>query len=149
MCIRDSLEAVREASEGATERPPPLLVKIAPDLADEDVDAVAALALDLGLAGIVATNTTIAREGLRTDGPYERGGLSGAPLKLRSLEVLRRLRAVVGDRLVLIASGGVETADDAWDRVRAGATLVQVYTCLLYTSPSPRDKRQSRMPSSA
>src|SRR5690606_34290582 len=117
----------------------PLLVKIAPDLADEDVDAVADLALDLGLDGIIATNTTISREGLATD-PDEvaavgAGGLSGAPLKERSLQVLRRLRARVGDRLVLVAVGGIETPQAAWARIRAGASLVQGYTGLIYGGP--------------
>jgi len=117
----------------------PLLVKIAPDLADSDVDAIADLALDLGLDGIIATNTTISREGL-TSGPAEisaagAGGLSGAPLRPRALEVLRRLHARTGDRLVLIAAGGIETADDAWERIAAGATLVQAYTGFIYGGP--------------
>lgn len=138
--LRPILEAVRRAAEVATPgRGVPLLVKIAPDLSDEDVDAVADLALELGLDGIVATNTTISRGGLAT--PPERvaacgaGGLSGAPLKQRSLEVLRRLRARTQDRLVLIAVGGIETPEDAWARIRAGATLVQIYTALIYEGP--------------
>jgi dihydroorotate dehydrogenase len=117
----------------------PLLVKIAPDLADEDVDAIADLAIELGLAGIIATNTTVARDRLATRpaeivaaGP---GGLSGPPLRDRSLHVLRRLRARAGDRLLLIASGGIETADDAWERILAGATLVQAYTGFIYGGP--------------
>jgi dihydroorotate dehydrogenase len=117
----------------------PLLVKIAPDLADADVDAVADLALGLGLEGIIATNTTISREGLRTDAArvaeLGAGGLSGAPLAARSLAVLRRLRARVGDRLVLVSAGGIATAEDAWGRVRAGATLLQLYTALIYEGP--------------
>ncbi|MFV2172705.1 quinone-dependent dihydroorotate dehydrogenase [Actinomadura sp. LOL_016] len=131
------LTAVREAADGAAARHVPLLVKIAPDLADDDVDAVADLALDLGLDGIIATNTTIGRDGLRT-GPElaaETGGLSGAPLRDRSIDVLRRLRARAGDRLVLVSVGGVETADDVWERVRAGATLVQGYTGMIYGGP--------------
>ncbi|GGV17010.1 dihydroorotate dehydrogenase (quinone) [Actinomadura cremea] len=135
--LRPLLTAVREAADGAAARHVPLLVKIAPDLADDDVDAVADLALDLGLDGIIATNTTIGRDGLRT-GPElaaETGGLSGAPLRDRSIDVLRRLRARVGDRLVLVSVGGVETADDVWERVRAGATLVQGYTGMIYGGP--------------
>jgi dihydroorotate dehydrogenase len=116
-----------------------LVVKIAPDLADEEIDAVAAMAVELGLDGIIATNTTIARGGLTTPpdavAALGAGGLSGAPLKARSLEVLRRLRAKVGDRLVLIAVGGIETADDAWARITAGATLVQGYTGFVYGGP--------------
>ena len=112
----------------------PVLVKIAPDLSDQDVDAVADLAVELGLAGIVATNTTISRAGLRTPhiedlGP---GGVSGPPVARRSLEVLRRLFARVGDRLVLIGVGGIETTDDAWERITAGASLLQGYTGFVY-----------------
>jgi dihydroorotate dehydrogenase len=116
----------------------PLLVKIAPDLADADIDAVADLALDLGLDGIIATNTTISRAGLRDSaavadaGP---GGMSGAPLRGRALEVLRRLHDRTGDRLVLIAAGGIESADDARERLAAGATLLQAYTAFIYEGP--------------
>jgi dihydroorotate dehydrogenase len=142
--LRPILLAVREAAARAMPAPPPLLVKIAPDLSDEDVDAVADLALELGLDGIIATNTTIAREGLRTPEARVRacgaGGLSGAPLKARALEVLKRLRARAGDRLVLIAVGGIEDADDAWERILAGASLVQLYTSFIYGGPfTPRD----------
>ncbi|QXJ22716.1 quinone-dependent dihydroorotate dehydrogenase [Actinomadura graeca] len=135
--LRPLLSAVREAADRSSPRRVPLLVKIAPDLADEDVDAVADLALELGLDGMIAANTTIGREGLRSEAGLvkETGGLSGAPLKDRSLDVLRRLRARTGDRLVLISVGGVETADDVWERVRAGATLVQGYTGMIYGGP--------------
>jgi dihydroorotate dehydrogenase len=137
--LRPLLAAVRAALDQASpRRRVPLLVKIAPDLADADIDAVADLALDLGLDGIIATNTTISREGLRDSaavadaGP---GGLSGAPLKARALAVLERLHARAGDRLVLIAAGGIETADDARDRLAAGATLLQAYTAFIYEGP--------------
>ncbi|NLG55568.1 MAG: quinone-dependent dihydroorotate dehydrogenase [Rhodococcus sp.] len=117
----------------------PVLVKIAPDLSDEDVDAVADLAVELGLAGIVATNTTISRDGLATSaaevaamGP---GGLSGPPVAARSLEILRRLHDRVGDTLVLISVGGIENADQAYERIRAGASLVQGYTGFIYGGP--------------
>ncbi|KUP96040.1 quinone-dependent dihydroorotate dehydrogenase [Thermobifida cellulosilytica] len=137
--LRPLLEAVRRTLDEAGRPDLPLLVKIAPDLADEDVDAVADLAVELGLHGIIATNTTISREGLSTDpaqvAAVGAGGLSGAPLKERSLEVLRRLRARVGDRLVLVAVGGIETPQDAWKRIRAGASLVQGYTGLIYGGP--------------
>jgi len=117
----------------------PLLVKIAPDLADQDVDAVADLALQLGLSGIIATNTTISRDGLSTPAgqvdAMGAGGLSGPPLRDRSLQVLRRLHDKAGDRLVLIAAGGIDTPDDAWERLRAGATLIQAYTGFVYGGP--------------
>ncbi|MFJ4850235.1 MULTISPECIES: quinone-dependent dihydroorotate dehydrogenase [unclassified Streptomyces] len=138
--LRPLLTAVREAADRTVPgRRVPLLVKIAPDLADADVDAVADLALELGLDGIIATNTTIARDGLglRADPSLaaETGGLSGAPLKARSLEVLRRLYARVGDRITLVGVGGVETADDVWQRILAGATLVQGYSAFVYQGP--------------
>ena len=133
--LRPLLAAVRAACDRASPmRRVPLLVKIAPDLADDDVDAVADLALELGLDGIIATNTTISRDGLR-DATDETGGLSGAPLKARSLAVLQRLRARVGTKVTLVAVGGIESADDAWERIRAGATLVQAYTGFIYGGP--------------
>ncbi|MFJ5262751.1 quinone-dependent dihydroorotate dehydrogenase [Streptomyces sp. NPDC088387] len=138
--LRPLLTAVREAADRTvTARRVPLLVKIAPDLADEDVDAVADLAVELGLDGIIATNTTIAREelGLTSEPALvaETGGLSGAPLKARSLEVLRRLYARVGDRITLVGVGGIENAEDAWQRIMAGATLVQGYSAFVYEGP--------------
>lgn len=138
--LRPLLAAVREAlNEVSPARRVPLLVKIAPDLADEDVDAVAELATELGLDGIIATNTTISRDGLASGADdVERcgsGGLSGPPLRERSLEILKRLRAKVGDELVLISVGGIETAEQARERLEAGATLVQVYTAFIYEGP--------------
>lgn len=137
--LRPLLEAVRRAANDAAGRHVPLLVKIAPDLTDQDLDEVGALALDLGLDGIVATNTTITRENLSTN-PADViakgvGGLSGAPLRARSLEVLKRLRASVGDRIALVSVGGVETPGDVLERLEAGATLVQGYTGFLYEGP--------------
>ncbi|MFI9274667.1 quinone-dependent dihydroorotate dehydrogenase [Kitasatospora sp. NPDC052896] len=137
--LRPLLTAVREAADRTTRQHVPLLVKIAPDLADEDVDAVADLALELGLDGIIATNTTIGREGLRAPAAQVEaigmGGLSGAPLKDRSLEVLRRLRKRTQGRLVLVSVGGIETAEDAWQRIVAGADLVQGYSAFIYEGP--------------
>ncbi len=128
------LRAVKEAA-GAT----PLLVKIAPDLPDEEIAAIARLAVDEGLAGIISHNTTISREGLRTDPAVVEaagaGGLSGAPLKERSLEVLAVVKAAVPADFCVIAVGGVETADDVQKRLDAGATLVQGYTAFLYRGP--------------
>jgi dihydroorotate dehydrogenase len=115
------------------------LVKIAPDLADADLDAVADMALDLDLDGIIATNTTIRRDGLESS-PDEvehcgAGGLSGPPVHERSLEVLRRLKARVGERLTLISVGGIETPEQARERIEAGAALIQIYTALIYEGP--------------
>jgi len=138
--LKPVLAAVRAALDAAVpERRVPLLVKIAPDLADADVDAVADLALEFGLDGIIATNTTTSRAGLASPAAEVAaagaGGLSGPPLRARSLEVLRRLHARAGDRLVLIAAGGIETPDDAWERLQAGATLIQAYTGFVYGGP--------------
>jgi dihydroorotate dehydrogenase len=138
--LRPLLERVRNQLDTVTgPRRVPLLLKIAPDLADDDLDAVAELALELKLDGIIATNTTITRTGLTTASDVVAacgaGGLSGAPLKMRALEVLRRLRAKLGGQVVLIAAGGIESADDAWERIRAGATLIQLYTGLVYEGP--------------
>jgi dihydroorotate dehydrogenase len=136
--LRTLIATVREAM-AESGRPVPLLVKIAPDLADADLDAVADLAVETALDGLVATNTTISREGLQTDpatvAAAGAGGLSGAPLADRSLEVLRRLRARVGEDMVLVSVGGVETPRDAWARLEAGATLVQAYTAFVYNGP--------------
>lgn len=139
--LRPLLVAVREGLDRTVkDRRVPLLVKIAPDLADADVDEVADLALELGLDGIIATNTTIGRGGLNTpEAEVEAigaGGLSGPILAPRSREVLRRLRARVGHRLVLVSVGGIDSADEAWARIRAGASLVQIYTGYIYGGPS-------------
>ncbi|WP_136056517.1 quinone-dependent dihydroorotate dehydrogenase [Microbacterium sp. K24] len=128
------LRAVHEAS-GST----PLLVKIAPDLPDDEIAAIARMAVEEGLAGIIAHNTTISRDGLLTDEATVEaagaGGLSGAPLKRRSLEVLRIVRDAVPDDFCIIAVGGVETPSDVQERMDAGATLVQGYTAFLYRGP--------------
>jgi dihydroorotate dehydrogenase len=139
--LRPLLTAVRESLDASVSggRRVPLLVKIAPDLADDDIDAVADLALELGLDGIIATNTTTSRDHLSSS-PAEiaaagAGGLSGPPLRDRALQVLGRLHARTNGQLTLIAAGGIETADDAWQRIRAGATLVQGYTGFIYGGP--------------
>jgi dihydroorotate dehydrogenase len=136
--LRPLLAAVRETlDEGG--RHVPLLVKISPDLHDAEIDAIADLALELGLDGIVATNTTTARDGLLGgDGVIAdlgAGGVSGAPLRARSLAVLGRLRARTGDRLTLVSVGGIESPQDAWERIAAGATLLQAYTGFVYGGP--------------
>ena len=135
--LRALVEEVRDELRGLT-RPVPLLVKIAPDLDNEAIDAVADLALELDLDGLVAVNTTV-DEGVLDRAAAEAagrpGGISGAPLKPRALAVLGRLRARTGDRLVLISAGGVEDAADVWERLLAGATLVQSYTGFVYGGP--------------
>ena len=117
----------------------PVLVKIAPDLADEDILAVANLAKQLALAGIIATNTTIGRSGLKAT--QERiesigaGGLSGAPLKARAIEVLKLLKGKLGANQLIISVGGIETAKEAQERLDLGATLVQGYSGFVFEGP--------------
>jgi dihydroorotate dehydrogenase len=136
------LAAVRATADDVManrDRRVPLLVKIAPDLSHDDVLAVADLALALGLDGIIATNTTISRKGLATDTETVEGlgagGLSGAPLRERALEVLQLLHGRAGGDLTLIAVGGIATPEDAQARLDAGATLVQGYTAFVYEGP--------------
>lgn len=126
--LRPILAQVRAAADEATDRHVPLLVKIAPDLADEDVDAVADLALELELDGVIATNTTIAHD----RGP---GGLSGPPVRTRAVEVVRRLHERAGEQLTVIGVGGIESEADARALLEAGATLVQTYTGFVYQGP--------------
>ena len=127
--LRPILREVRSATDTAVGgRHVPLLVKIAPDLADEDVDAVARLAGELGLDGVVAVNTTIAHD----HGP---GGVSGPPLLERGIEVVRRLRGTLGPHAVIIGVGGISSGADARRYVEAGATLVQGYTGFVYVGP--------------
>ncbi|OJV84432.1 MAG: dihydroorotate dehydrogenase (quinone) [Cellulomonas sp. 73-92] len=130
--LRPVLEAVRVAADEATtaahRAPVPLLVKIAPDLSDDDVDAVADLVAELGLEGVVAVNTTIAHD----EGP---GGLSGPPLLARGLDVVARLRDRLGPAAVIIGVGGISTGADAREYLAVGATLVEAYTGLIYEGP--------------
>jgi dihydroorotate dehydrogenase len=131
--LRPILEAARAGAarslEGTGRRDPvPLLVKIAPDLADGDVDGIAALAADLDLAGVVAVNTTVRH-------PLGRGGVSGPPLLPRGLEVVARLRAALGPDPVILGAGGISSAADVAAYLAAGADAVQAYTAFIYEGP--------------
>ena len=122
---------------------PPLLVKIAPDLEDDAIDGIARLAFEEGLAGVIAVNTSLdrlglARRRLQQTGrtlAEEAGGLSGAPLRHRALEVIRRLRVSAGPALPLIGVGGIDSPEVAWERISAGASLVQLYTGWIFKGP--------------
>jgi dihydroorotate dehydrogenase len=119
---------------------PPLLVKVGPDLDDRQIEELLAIVEQTGLTGVVATNTTVARSGLLTDAKrvesLGEGGLSGAPLRARALEVVRRTRARLGSRPVVVGVGGVERAEHAMALIQAGANLVQLYTGFVYEGPS-------------
>lgn len=119
--------------------PKPLLLKIAPDLSESEMEQIVAVAIEANIAGIIATNTTIHREGLETPtAEVQRlgdGGLSGAPLRARSNEVISLIYSLTGGKLPIIGVGGVFTAEDAWAKIRAGASLVQLYTGFIYEGP--------------
>lgn len=139
--LRELLHAVvervrRNAPGGAC----PVLVKLAPDLSDEQVEQAVEIALEEGAAGIVATNTTVARSGLRTGAAQvERmgmGGISGPPVRARAQQVVSRIYQRTQGRVPIVGVGGISTADDAWARIRAGASLLQVYTAFIYQGPT-------------
>jgi dihydroorotate dehydrogenase len=131
--LRELLAAVAAARgpEG-----PPVFLKVAPDLEGAEVEAISRVALDGRVDGLIVGNTTLSRPPLRSRRRGESGGLSGAPLKALALERLRAFRRATGGALPLIAAGGIENGVDAWDRIRAGAGLVQLYTALVYQGPS-------------
>lgn len=113
----------------------PILIKIAPDLSDQELDDALGIILDKGMDGIIATNTTLAREGLRSSRQGEQGGLSGGPLGVRSEAVLRQVVKRVNGRVPIVSAGGIMNAQDAQRRLDMGATLIQVYTGLIYHGP--------------
>lgn len=120
-------------------KPKPILLKIAPDLSDEQLKDIVSIVQDTGLDGIVATNTTIGRDGLQTSSERIQeigaGGLSGKPLKHRATEVIRFIHTHSNGTIPIIAAGGVFTAADAQEKLAAGASLVQVYTGFIYEGP--------------
>lgn len=120
--------------------PKPIFLKIAPDLAFTQVDDIAEIIITTGLSGIIATNTTISRSGLKTSGEqlekYGSGGLSGKPLTDRATEIIRYLKSKSQNRFVIIGVGGIHSSEDALEKLEAGADIVQVYTGLIYEGPS-------------
>ncbi|MFC5700401.1 quinone-dependent dihydroorotate dehydrogenase [Cohnella faecalis] len=137
--LRTLLDAVNDEMEKQAQRhgglPKPILVKIAPDNTDEQLAYMADAIVQSGMSGIIATNTTIGRDGLTHGNKAETGGLSGRPLTNRSTEVIRAVYSLTKGKLPIIGSGGIFTADDAYDKIRAGASLVEVYTALIYKGP--------------
>jgi dihydroorotate dehydrogenase len=140
---REQLAPILDALQQDNQNQKPLLVKIAPDLAWEDISDIVSLAQTYQLAGIIATNTTLSRAGLKTEAiyptgnspPEEAGGLSGAPLRQRSTEVIRFIYDQTQGTLPIIGVGGIFTAVDAWEKITAGASLLQVYTGWVYEGP--------------
>lgn len=123
------------AKRATLPRTPPLLVKIAPDLADDALAPVVQACLTRGVAGLIVSNTTIARPPLKSAHAKEAGGLSGAPLFAPSTEVLRKVFRIARGRMALIGVGGIATAEQAYAKIRAGASLVQIYTGFAYAGP--------------
>jgi dihydroorotate dehydrogenase len=120
------------AARDALRRPVPVFLKIAPDLGEAELEAIAAVAVEARIDAIIATNTTLSRDGLRSPHRSEAGGLSGAPLFLRSTRVLARLSQITEGHMPLIGVGGVSSAEEAYAKIRAGASAVQLYTALVY-----------------
>jgi len=113
----------------------PIFVKIAPDMTDDQLEHTVHTIVESDINGIIATNTTLSREGLTHANRNETGGLSGIPLKERSTEVISKVYKLTDGKLPIIGSGGIFTAQDAYDKIRAGASLVEVYTALIYKGP--------------
>jgi len=129
----DAVLAARDAAMAAGA--PPVFLKVAPDLAPADIDAIARIALERRLGALVVSNTTISRPALRSHHAGETGGLSGAPLRELALERLRDFRKATGGALPLVGVGGIASAEHAWERIRAGASLVQLYSAMVYEGP--------------
>ncbi|HWI75977.1 MAG TPA: quinone-dependent dihydroorotate dehydrogenase [Sphingomicrobium sp.] len=131
-----ALDTLLSAIAGArAKRGPPIFLKVAPDLDKGDPDRIVRAAMDHGIDAIIVSNTTVSRPALKSDWGREQGGLSGAPLKPMALDTLRLFRKAADGALPLIGCGGIANADDAWERIRAGASLVQLYSAMVYQGP--------------
>jgi len=130
--LRQLLSAVQEARIAGG---PPVFLKVAPDLGEDEPDQIVRAAMLHGIDAIIVANTTISRPPLKSKYAGEDGGLSGEPLRALALEALRRFRSASGGAIPLIAAGGIASVDDAWERIRAGASLVQLYSAMVYEGP--------------
>jgi dihydroorotate dehydrogenase len=128
--LEELLAAVREVRSKK-----PIFLKVAPDLMDGDPERIVRAAIDHGIDAIIVSNTTVSRPPLRSNHANEAGGLSGAPLKPLALGALRRFHSASGGEMPLIGVGGIASAEDAWERIRAGASLIQLYTAMVYEGP--------------
>lgn len=135
--LTELLDAVIEArGEVSGAEPPPIFLKVAPDLEPADIDAIARIVLDKKLGALIVSNTTISRPELRSHHAGEVGGLSGAPLKPLATQRVRDFRSATGGTIPLVGVGGIASAEDAWERIKAGASLVQLYSAMVYEGPS-------------
>jgi dihydroorotate dehydrogenase len=130
--LRALLSAVQEARPADG---PPIFLKVAPDLGEGEPDQIVRVAIQQGVDALIVANTTVSRPALKSSFAGEQGGLSGAPLKPLAIKALRDFREASGGEIPLIAVGGIASADDAWERIRAGASLVQLYTAMVYEGP--------------
>jgi dihydroorotate dehydrogenase len=130
--LRELLAAVKEARP---KKGPPIFLKVAPDLGEGEPDQIVRVAKEHGVDALIVANTTVSRPPLRSRYKNEAGGLSGAPLKPLALKALRDFHQASGGEIPLIGVGGISNADDAWERIRAGASLVQLYTAMVYEGP--------------
>ena len=126
------LDAVLEARGGSA---PPIFLKLAPDLEPRDIDAICRIAIDRNLGALIVSNTTITRPALKSRHAAEAGGLSGEPLRDLAHQRLRDFRSASGGAIALVGVGGIASAADAWNRIRAGASLVQLYSAMVYEGP--------------
>ncbi len=141
--LQDLLSALqqrnKELAQAQVRNSKPLLLKIAPDLTEADIESIIEVASSTGVAGIIATNTTVSRDGLLTPAnevqTYGDGGLSGAPLRKKSNHVISLIHRLTHGKLPIIGVGGVATAEDAWEKICAGASLIQLYTGFIYEGP--------------
>jgi dihydroorotate dehydrogenase len=122
-------------SEARPAKGPPIFLKVAPDLGEGEPDQIVRVAMQHNVDALIVANTTVSRPPLRSPRVCETGGLSGQPLKPLALKALREFRSASGGQIALIGVGGIATADDAWERIRAGASLVQLYTAMVYEGP--------------
>ena len=131
-----ALKALLEAVNDARPKDgPPIFLKVAPDLGEGEPDQIVRVAMQHNVDALIVANTTVSRPAMRSRHASEAGGLSGAPLKALALKALRDFRSASGGQIPLIGVGGIATADDAWERIRAGASLVQLYSAMVYEGP--------------
>jgi len=131
----DAVHEARAEAGGDLARLPPVFLKVAPDLTPADVEAIARIAIDRKLGALIVSNTTVSRPDLGSHHAGESGGLSGAPLRALALRRLREFRQATGGEMPLVGVGGIASAEDAWERIRAGASLVQIYSAMVYRGP--------------